>query len=34
MKLDKVILDNADEVTKPILKGTKEKMGMITNMFR
>jgi len=33
MKLDKVILDNADEVTKPILKGTKEKMGMIPNMF-
>ena len=33
MNLEKVTLENADEVTKPILQATKDQMGMIPNMF-
>ena len=33
MNLKKVTLENADEVTKPILQATKDQMGMIPNMF-
>ena len=33
MQLEKVTLETADEVTKPILQGAKDQMGMIPNMF-
>ncbi len=33
MNLEKVNLETADEVTKPIFKSAKDQMGMIPNMF-
>ena len=33
MNLEKVTIEEADEVTKPILEGAKQQMGMVPNMF-
>ena len=33
MNLQRVEIENADEVTKPILEGVKNKLGMVPNLF-